>query len=222
MIDPGNRKYKLRRVCRHLKSEPGKMKENLIKRYKRKIKCLSQVQRIDKVKREKEHKKKIQTITPNSLRKYQSLAIFKPSDQFPERRPRIGPFICDPGIKLSREELTLLSKQPKFSVRQNIKDLERLLETGRMLIKHRINENNNRKKEERKKGLETTRREDIRPENNSEGERQKLISSLWDENKDRFIFNPVDKVININRATDYPLNKPIILLKPLPLEDEMD
>ena len=51
-----------------------------------------------------------------------------------------------------------------------------------------------------------------------------MINKIWDENESRFIFNPMRRTINFNKArpTDYVLNKHINLPKPLPIEKELE
>ena len=81
-----------------------------------------------------------------------------------------------------------------------------LQETERMLIKHRINEETRENKEkDKKEGVYTERKAEIHPDSPKE-ERKQLLDSLWNENKERFIYNPLEKVVNFNkaRATDYP------------------
>ena len=79
--DIGGKKHKLRRVMKSIKNETKKLKEDLLKKFKRKVEHLTNVQR----KRQEHQKKTIQTVTPLNLRKYSSLTIFEPSTSFPER-----------------------------------------------------------------------------------------------------------------------------------------
>ena len=165
---------------------------------------------------EKENRE-IRTITPQCLIKYENLSIFKPSHMFPKAKKSVGPFKCDPKIPLSKGELKLLAKQPKFSVRQEIKEIEVLAEFERMLSKHRFNENS--LKEEQNGATNNTEGTGTQEE-----ERKKLLEKLWDRNESRFIFNPLRKSINFNKArpTDYILNKHMTLPKPLSMDEELE
>ena len=66
---------------------------------------------------------------------------------FPKPTRSMGPFICEVNIKLFEDEIKILSKQPKFSVREDITEIGVLAEIERMLSKHRMNEDTYRKKE---------------------------------------------------------------------------
>ena len=171
----GDRKYKLKKMCKQMKSMYYKLKENIIAKYKTKIEHLTKIQREKDRDLNERKKMKIQTTTPNSLRHYESLTIFKPSNQFPRPKPRVGPYICDPKIKHTPEELIILSKQPKFSVREEIRDLGMLQETERMLIKHGINEETRENKErDKKEGIYTERKIEIHTDSPKE-ERKRLL-----------------------------------------------
>ena len=207
-----------------IKNETKKLKEDLLKKFKRKVEHLTNVQR----KRQEHQKKTIQTVTPLNLRKYSSLTIFEPSTSFPEREKSLGPYICDPNIALSQEEREILSKQPKFSVREEIKEIEVLAETERMLVKHRLNENSTKMKKKQKNKLHgllfQTQQQEIKKGMEKEKEREKRISEVWKDNESRFIYNPLKGNIDFNsaRPTDYTINKHMYLPKPLSIEEEFE
>ena len=136
LADLSNKKHRLRKVSKFLKKEPLLLKEKLMRKYKVKIDHLLRVQQKflkGSSKKEKEKIKKIQTIVPNCLSKYGDLTIFKPSSDFPKPAKAVGPFICNPNIKLSKEEMSILQKQPKFSLRENITDIEVASEIEKMM-----------------------------------------------------------------------------------------
>ena len=126
LAETGYKQFKLLRVVKSIKKEPLRLKEDILKAYRTKILHLKQVQSADLQKRI------IQTVTPQALKDYKDLTIFKPADSFPKKAKPVGPFICNPNIKLSTNEIKLLSKQPKFSARGNTSDLEILTEIERM------------------------------------------------------------------------------------------
>ena len=223
LADLDCKKFRLRKLMKDLKSESMKLKNSMIMKYEKKIKHLRSIQKPD-VAHTKENRRRSQTTTPYSLAKYKDLTIFKPSTQFPQKEKPLGPFICDPTLALSKEERLILSKQPKFSVREEVTELKMLAETERMLTKHRFGRNNTLNKEKK-------RERDITgdtllgvPDQTPQSERDKKIEEIWRENRDRFIFNPFEKTINFNsaRPTDYILNKHINMPKPLSPEEELE
>ena len=97
-----------------------------------------------------------------------------------------------------------------------------LAETERMLTKHRMNENNTIQKK-RKNDIGTGRKDEEKRTGNPKT-REELIQDLWNENQERFIYNPLKGSVNFNKArpTDYILNKHTNLPKPLEMEKEID
>ena len=87
--------------------------------------------------------------------------IFKHPKDFLKKNDPLGPFICDSSIKLSDDELKVLSKQPKFSIMGDVSRVDMLLETERMLGKHRLQ--GRRKPDE----SSTTARLDLAPDESS-------------------------------------------------------
>ena len=75
----------------------------MLKKYEIKIKHLTAKQQ-----NIKPTKSPVHTVVPESLIKYKDLTIFKPSDQFPKKADPTGPFLCDPRIKLSKDEVKIL------------------------------------------------------------------------------------------------------------------
>ena len=81
------------------------------------------------------------TIPPRSLREFGGLSIFgKPCD-LPKADRSLGPFCCDPSISLTRGEISILSKDPNFSIGFEPNHKQFQVEVQRMLSKHRVNEN---------------------------------------------------------------------------------
>ena len=101
-----------------------------------------------------------------------------------------------------------------------------------MLSKHRMNENSHKKKKEKednKKAIAGGRLNDkaaneTEIKKDKESLREEVIRELWDDNEERFIYNPIKKTINFTKArpTDYVLNKHIHLPKPLEIEEEIN
>ena len=229
LLECNGKRHKFRRIVKNLRKDPEKLKENLINKYRTKIQHLSRVQKYNKA-----HwpKPKAKSDPHSRLQKYKDLTIFKSSESFPKPIKPLGPFICERNIKLSEDETRLLSKQPKFSVLENINDIDVLAEIERMLSKHRMNENSHKKKKEKednKKAIAGGRLNDkaaneTEIKKDKESLREEVIRELWDDNEERFIYNPIKKTINFTKArpTDYVLNKHIHLPKPLEIEEEIN
>ena len=213
-----NKRFKLRRITRYLKKEPNKMKENLLMKYEKKLRHLRETQK----ERNTGEQVSCKTHAPHPLRNYSNLKIFLQSELFPKKEESLGPFICDPTLKLNNNEKKILSKQPKFSVRQKVSDIDMLAELEKALSKHRINETmKEREKEKHMKGENTTA---ARQEDKQSLLKTDRIEQIWNENEDRFIYNPVKGSVNFNRArpTDYVLNKHTNLPKPLKIDQEIE
>ena len=97
------------------------------------------------------------TIAPQYLNKYSSLSIFKKSNELAKPLPTMGPFICDSSIALNKEELAILSKDPKFSIACEPDEMTFKIEYERALAKHRYNEGTKKKEEEHFNHNETGR-----------------------------------------------------------------
>ena len=101
----------------------------------------------NELKRYRPHMKKIKpTIVPKFLSEFVGLSIFGFSNDIPKPSPPIGPCICEKTIKLSKDELSVLNKDPKFSVCKPVSKISFLTEVERMSSKHRYRRNIKRKK----------------------------------------------------------------------------
>ena len=150
LLECDYKKHRMRRITKNIKKDPDKLKHNLLKKYRKKLEHLAKVQDFNKT---QWPAPVIRTDPHSRLNMYKDLTIFKPSTEFPKPANPVGPFICKKEIKLSEDELRILSKQPKFSVRGNIDEIDMLAETERMLAKHRLNENTHRKKREKEDNI---------------------------------------------------------------------
>ena len=155
------------------------------------------------------------TVVPNRLEAYQTLSIFGGPSDLPRPEKPVGPFICDQTISLTENELKILQRDPKFSVRSQTSKQKFTTEIERMNSKHRYNKGN------KKQALSTPRVEDDPKQDHDRIE--KLYETFYDY-KDKYIYNPLNTTINFNlrRASDYKLNKYICLPKPLPDEEEFE
>ena len=105
LLDLDNKRYRLRKTTKDLRMDSTRMKENLIRKYKKKMDHLSGIQRNKmRVCGEKENRE-IRTITPQCLIKYENLSIFKPSHMFPKAKKSVGPFL---GLTCANSTIGLL------------------------------------------------------------------------------------------------------------------
>ena len=157
---------------------------------------------------------------PDGFEKYKNLSIFGGPKSIPLPSPTLGPFVCNKEIKLSKEELLVLGKDPKFSLAFEPTEMRFLTELERMATKQRYNLNQKNKR--KKKSMVASMRLDTGPGDKVPDDRITKLNEVFRENQNKFIFNPVDNMINFNkrRATDYKLNKSIKLPRPMEANDE--
>ena len=131
----------LRKKIKEMKFELEKERLELIKNHEQKLKHYKDCQkRLDSTGINiKTHKlpRVIPTITPHDLSEYSTLLIFGPSEDLPTKQKLLGPFIVDKNIKLSKGEVQLLSRDPKFSVKYPPSKMGMSTEVERMNAKTR-------------------------------------------------------------------------------------
>ena len=160
---------------------------------------------------------------PRGLEKYKDLSIFGGPRCIPKAVSTLGPFVCDKQIKLSNEELLILSKDPKFSLAFEPTETKFLTELERMASKQRYNTNQRNSK--KKNSVVSSMRLDSIPERGiPDVNKFTKLNEVFRENQNRFIFNPIDNRINFNkrRATDYKLNKSVKLPRPMEANEEFE
>ena len=202
------RKFKFKKLMKKVKTHAANIKEDKIKDYKEKTEHykLNQV-RINTVlgvgKRENDYANKA-----ISLQSYSELSIFRGPNHLPKPEPALGPFICDRNLQLSNDELLILSKTPKFSVRGEVSKRDMLIEIERMLSKHRYCRGRIVKRKLNGKKVEKKPPETILLET---GNRLDTLANIWVQNKDRLIYNELEGTINFTsrRLTDYRHNKSV-------------
>ena len=113
----GNRRQRFRRCVRPLKEKAYSLRQRKIKIYKKKIRHYRETQTQPFMSYDRKEKEHDPTVVPYRLRKYGALSIFGcPEDLLLPLNP-LGPFICTKDVKISPEEMLILQKDPKFSVR---------------------------------------------------------------------------------------------------------
>ena len=134
---------------------------------------------------------------PDGFEKYKDLIIFGGPKRIPFPAPTLGPFVCNKRIKLSKEELLVLGKDPKFSLAFEPTEMIFLTELERMATKQRynVNQQNNKKK----KSVVSSLRLDIGPEGKVPKDSITKLNEVFRENQDKFIFNPINNMMNFNK-----------------------
>ena len=207
--------YKLRKSIKLAKKKNTTHKEKKERKYKKKLEHYRLVQ-CENIFENGLKKKFHSTKVPRRLIDYAELCIFKTPKDLPEKEPSLGPYVCDPSIKLSEEEIMILNKDPKFSLMEDINDVDFRIELEKMLYKHRINENG-------KKRINKSQKDKIKTFHSEKDNDKDLDKwALWKDCKHRYIYDPFKKDINFNwrRVTDYKMNKRIMLPKALDPEAE--
>ena len=172
-----------------------------------------------------------QTNVPSNMMEFKDFPIFKTAKDLPKAAKPTGPFVCSKDIVLGQGEITLLSRDPKFSVINKQSRLDFILELEKMLSKHRYKRYKYNKEEMEK--IRTVVSESVAELRNkltmdkitdAEAERKKEINRIWCDSKDRYVFDPISKAINFNdrKATDYKLNKNVFLPKALEPDKEFE
>ena len=143
-------------------------------------------------------------------------------DQYSVRpEPSIGPFICDESIKLSPDELKILSRGPKFMVREELSSDEFDLEVEKMVAKQKFND---AFKSEDDLSSATTMQDTAQYiRTNADGQTKPVTSNQklgehdfnvkWAEYSGEMVYNEVDKVVDLGnlRASAYKYNKEIFV-----------
>jgi len=216
----GGRRFVLNKMIKKMKIFTDKKKNKQWLRYEKKMYRCEILQKTITGDTETQHREFIPTQVPSLLKQYEGLCIFGTPQNLPEKEEPLGPYICNTDIKLSLNEKKILSKTPKFSTITDIEDICFMTETERMLSKQRYNENN--------KGLSEKHSDGMCVEhNNTKSEKKdKHITEkeLWESERHRYIYDPFSKEINFTerRATDYPLNKRIMLPRPMDANKEFE
>ena len=157
---------------------------------------------------------------PDRLKEYSRLSIFGGPKKLPKPEMPVGPYLCDPNIKLSKEELMILSKDPKFSLMTECSREEFCLENEKSLAKHHYGqqENSRKKKTDYIKNIVTSQDQGEQVINESECVKEKdILKEIWDGEKHRFVCDPFHKTLDFRfrKPTDYKLNKRLMLPRPL-------
>ena len=198
-----------------------------------------------------EHASTIPTIPPRNLQEFSTVSIFNAPEDLPEIKPPLGPYVTSKNIKLSKGELKLLSRDPKYSLIFPPNRTKMSIEIERMNSKIRYNDgrkNNttgcsfstckSRLRITDKDGepieWNVSKKDDIKNMKNIkeitnpggsdiENMLGDTLGQLFVECRDSQVYDPVENYIDFStrRATDYKLNKNVILPKPMDSSKEL-
>ena len=170
------------------------------------------------------------TIPPKHLAEYASLSVFGLPGDFKKKQKPLGPFITSKSIKLSKGERRLLSKDPKYSLKINPSQMEMSIETERMNCKARYDLGNKRLDGIYNKNCRITTEQGTPIDwsrqcilnNKGLPPDEDILLKLFEGVKNSHVYNPLDRTIKFSdrRATDYKLNKSVILPGPLDSNQE--
>ena len=168
----------MRKTLKTIRKERNKAKENKIKKYQKKIEHYHNIQK-DSM-NETTLYPGTSSHVPNRLHKYKDLSVFKTAEHLPKKQAPLGPFICDTSIKLDSDEISLLSKQPKFSLMGEITEVDMLFETEKMTCKHRYGQQTFNKANGR----------NLEPDSVENKTIETKIREMWSEIRKDIIYDP--------------------------------
>lgn len=148
-----NKRHRVRRYLKKLRDKNNLIRKKKKALYRTKIEHYRGIQRDDNAC--SIYKENIEpTNTPYFLREYSSLSVFETPDKMPKPMRPLGPYICDKKLKISPEELLILQKDPKYSIRSMTTNCEFQVELEKALGKHRYRWGGSRKKDKASDQLE--------------------------------------------------------------------
>ena len=147
--------------------------------------------------------------------------IFSP-DQNVKPQPPLGPFICHDSIKFSDNEMKILSRGPKFMIRNDLSEEEFKVDIEKMIVKKKYDNCFNEKEDdcrEESSGQSTshTIQSAVSEVNSADFSRVKeqndKFNLKWEENCGKMTYNIRSKVLDMGnlQATAYKYNKQISL-----------
>ena len=216
-----NKRSTFKKIIQKIRKEVGKEKDRIANVHEKKMNHLEHKQQPVQV------EKIIQpTVTPKRLEDFCQLSIFGDQSDLPKPLPPKGPFVCNKKICLNKNELKILSKDPKFSVRGKLNRQKHLTEVERMTSKHRYNASSQRKNalKEKTAARNNTLLQDLGEVDFAEIDRIDNLYNMFQDIKGGHIYDPVERNIDFNsrRASHYKHNKNVCLPQPLSAEEELD
>ena len=127
-----NKRFKQKRLVRQARQKIESLKHILRAKNEAKVVRYESLQ-----KRRVEAQETSSFVIPDSLEKFKDLKIFSSDNLMVDGAEIDPPMVCDDDISLSHEELLLLSKGPKFSVRKDLKENEFKLEVEKSICKRK-------------------------------------------------------------------------------------
>ena len=200
----GKNSTSVRNFVRKMKEETAKVKGDIRKKNKSKIKHLQKKTEVKRVS------------LPKGLLRYKRLRIL--GDEVWKADTLRGPVIVDDDINLNKDEIAVLTRGPKFAIRKKLSLEQFLNNLESCLIKHRWDSKNNDLGEAETEVMTNAVDEDDEEETKRIEEEGEMM-----EAKSRLIFDQEDMSLNFARhkATDAKLNSRVILPKALSTQDEM-
>ena len=180
--------------------------------------------KVDHLKSKNDMDKLIRT-APENTREFLDIELFDADQHSLKPQKPETPFICDPTIKLSEDELALLVKGPKFMFREELSKKKFELELEKMVAKKKYD--SHFRMEDDCLDTQTAATINQQSESNEQlrsdlGENFKLNDTNnekidpWVENESKMTYNLKDKTLNLAnlQACAYKHNKEIFLPNP--------
>ena len=127
-----DKRFKQKRMVKQIRLNVESFKQTL------KAKDMNKITRYELLQnRMKEAQENSTFVLPKSLEKFRDLMVFSSGKIVLDGAEIDPPMVCDENISLSQNELLLLSKGPKFSVRKDLKENEFKLEVEKAICKRK-------------------------------------------------------------------------------------
>ena len=236
----GGKAFKLLKHLKKIRQTVKKEREKLMDTYRQKIQHYKKTQRrggdtiqeATEVGNSPPNNVVRPTIPPRYLGEFASLSVFGTAGDLPKPNKPLGPFICCRSIKLNRGEHDLLSKDPKFSLKQEPTELSFSTEIERMNSKHRYGASSKKTEMNIQTMGMTSIKDQDKPYHDDRTDtlkkahdgRTDTLQKIFEENEQRFTFNPIEKTVKFThkRPTDYKLNRHVKLPRPLSTDQEFE
>ena len=220
------------RLCKRFGNSCGRrMIDCMVKKFRAQKKAHMDANRvkIERMKQKDKLEKALRYAPPGTEKYLENVNIFTPSQYEVKPEEPVMPFVCDPSIELSKEELELLARGPKYMIRDVLDREEFEVELEKMVAKQKFDNVFSDSKDdctgENSIEHQVSKRTQTKPTpalgvttgtkfNSINSEKEKEI--LWEESSGKMIYDLKQKSLNFAnlRASEYKYNKRIFMPEP--------
>ena len=165
---------------------------------------------------------------PTTVELLSEVNVFKDSGTELGKEESLGPMVCDDSLKFNSDEMKVLSRGPKFMVRNELEFEDFNVEVEKMLFKQRFDEMDQGKDDcvtvsQQNQVASTAAESTVRTRLDNLNLNVKANESFaWEENAGNMVFNCKSKTLDLGnlRATSYKHNKVVYMPKSYNTERE--